>query len=289
MTRQTELRDAYRYCDRYARRKARHFYPAFRFLRRDRRLALSAFYAFCSLSDDISDDDDSSEVRTRRQRLDLWRRKLDDCFSGGSSEPVFLALSDAIRRFHLPRQPFYDLLDGVEMDLFPRRYETFDQLLEYCRRVASSVGRVSVRIFGCDHPGAEAYADHLGVAFQLTNILRDVAEDLDRRRIYLPAEDLDRFSYPAADLEMRIYDDRFLALMDFQYNRARDFYRKADPNLAGDQRRRLRTAEIMKSAYRNLLEELKRRRFRVFEERVRLPARRLASGTIRALLRSGLR
>ncbi len=289
MTEPTELRDAYRYCDLYARRKARHFYPAFRFLRRDRRLALSAFYAFCSLSDDIADEDDGSGLETRKEHLEEWRRRLDDCFAGVVREPVFLALNDAVQKFNLPPEPFYDLLAGIEMDLVTRRYFTFDQLLEYMRRVASSVGRISVRIFGCNHPGADAYADQLGVAFQLTNILRDIAEDLERGRIYLPQEDLDRFSYPATDLEQRVYNDRFLALMDFEFQRARDYYHRADPGLVGNQARRLRTAEVMKGAYLSLLEELKRRHFRVFDQRITLPTHRLAGGVLRALLRSARR
>ena len=184
-----ELAEAYRFCDRLAQRRARNFYPAFRFLPQRRRLALSAFYAFCTVSDDISDDAVCVSLADRLERLNHWKRSLEQCFSGHYDSPLFLALADAVHEFALPRQPFYDLLDGIEMDLQPRRYNTFRDLELYCRKVASSVGRVSVRIFGCSSQGADEYADRLGIALQLTNILRDIGEDLLRDRLYLPMDE----------------------------------------------------------------------------------------------------
>jgi phytoene synthase len=278
------LSEAYSYCDRLARARARNFYPAFRFLSKDRRLALSAFYAFCSLSDDISDDSGLS-LGQRQEKLLVWRGDLDRCFEGECDAPVFIALADAITHFHLPREPFDDLLRGIEMDLEPRRYATFDDLQVYCRCVASSVGRVSVRIFGCHDPGADQYADHLGIAFQLTNILRDLSEDIARDRLYLPQEDLERLGFSESDLSAKIYDDRFLNLMQFQYTRAVSFFASAQPRLAGSQSRRLLPAEIMKAVYRRTLEEIRLRHFRVFDGRIAAPWYGKARVIVQILLR----
>ncbi|HEX7344141.1 MAG TPA: presqualene diphosphate synthase HpnD [bacterium] len=280
------LADAYLYCDRLARARARNFYPAFRFLSRDRRLALSAFYAFCTLSDDIADDSGLNPAQ-RQEKLLAWRGDLDRCFERECNAPVFIALSDAITRFHFPREPFDDLLRGIEMDLESRRYATFDELKVYCRCVASSVGRVSVRIFGCTDAGADQYADHLGIAFQLTNILRDLSEDIARGRLYLPQEDLSRFGYSEDELQLRIYDDRFFQLMQFQYARAVSCFESAQPRLAGSQSRRLLPAEIMKAVYRRTLEEIRRRRFRVLDRRLSAPWYGKARVIAQTLLRRG--
>ncbi|MCX6640930.1 MAG: squalene/phytoene synthase family protein [bacterium] len=267
---QKAIRKAYDYCDRIARQRAHNFYPAFRFLPKPRRLALSAFYTFCSLSDDISDDSENLSHADRLLRLSAWRDSLLSAFDHQSEDVVFMALGDAIRRFDLPRQLFLDLLQGIEMDLQPRAYQTFEDLSVYCRCVASSVGLVSLRIFGCTEPRAEDYADNLGIAFQLTNVMRDVSEDLQRGRVYLPVEDLDKFGVTIADLQACRMDDRFTALMQFEYNRAVSFFEKADPNLAGNQKRKLLTAEIMKAVYRRTLEELRSKRFRVLGQRIKL-------------------
>jgi phytoene synthase len=272
-----QLQQAYLFCDQMARRRARNFYPAFRFLPPQRRLALSAFYAYCALSDDVSDDSKDLSLEQRRRMLDSWRQSLDDCFSGRAEAPVFLALQDSIRRFDLPRQPFQDLLDGIEMDLEPRRYATFPDLEIYCRRVASSVGKVSVRIFGCTTAGADLYADNLGIAFQLTNILRDLTEDLQAGRLYLPQEDLDRFGCEEEDLRQGQYDRRFRDLMKFEYLRAWSYYQAADPGLAGKMRHKLFAAQIMKAVYWRVLHELERHDFKVLNRRIVLPWWRKAS------------
>jgi phytoene synthase len=279
------LSDAYIYCDRIARKRARNFYPAFRFLRRERRMALSAFYAFCTLSDDISDDS-GLNLEQRREVLERWRHQLDGCFRGQADQPVFIALSDAIQRFGLPREPLDDLLRGIEMDLQPRRYAEFSHLQSYCRCVASSVGRISVRIFGCDHAAADGYADNLGIAFQLTNILRDLSEDIARGRLYLPLEDLESFAYSESDLRANTYNEPFLRLVRFQYARAIRFFDAADPRLVGDQSRQLLPAEIMKAVYRRTLDELHRRKFRVFGRRIAAPWYGKAWAMVRTMLRS---
>ncbi|MBU0519615.1 squalene/phytoene synthase family protein [bacterium] len=285
MANSSNVEKAYELCDRLARQRARNFYPAFRFLPRDRRLALSAFYTYCTLSDDVVDEQATESLDNNRARLSAWRTKVDNMFAGNADEPTFMALSDAVNRFDLPQEPFYNLLDGVEMDLTIHRYRTFDDLLIYCRRVASSVGVVSAKIFGCTHPGGEIYADNLGIAFQLTNILRDVAEDYKMGRIYLPEEDLQRFEYSEGDLKAHLFNENFRALMDFQYTRAMQFYRAAQVKLAEDQARSLFTAELMKSVYLRLLNEMKRNNFDVFATRVRVPRYRMLFGLGSAVLK----
>ncbi len=282
---QGDLVEAYRYCDRIARQRARNFYPAFRFLPRQRRLALSAFYVFCSFSDDIVDDSSGLSPAERREKLNAWRNSLKHCFDGETDSPLFFALNDSIHRFELPKEPFFDLLRGVEMDLLPRRFPAFSDLETYCRLVASSVGLVSVRIFGCTESGADQYANALGIALQLTNILRDMIEDIERGRIYIPTEDLERFSYNEKDLQNRVYDHRFMELMRFQYDRAQQFFDDADPGLAGVHSRKLLPAEIMKSVYQRILEEIRRRNFNVFAGRVAIPKWRVISGISQILIR----
>ncbi len=280
-----DLEKAYQHCDEIARQRARNFYPAFRILPKSRRLALSAFYAFCSLSDDIADDSYGLTAEEKLEKLNKWRSTLDSCLGGEADSPLFIALKDTIRRYELPQKPFYDLLDGIEMDFNVRKYQTFDELEDYCRKVASSVGLVSVRIFGCSNDGADEYAETLGIAFQLTNIIRDVSEDLQHKRIYLPQEDMRRFSYSDADLRDQIYDQRFVALMQYQYERAISYFQRARPELAGAQAKNLLTAEIMKDIYYHTLQVVKRQNFDVFSKRISISKSKMITAIAAALLR----
>lgn len=283
-----DLLSAYHYCDRIARQRARNFYPAFRFLPKQRRLALSAFYVFCSLSDDIADDHSGISSTERREKLQSWRKSLESCFAGKPDSQVFLALSDCVERFQLPKEPFFDLLRGIEMDLAPRSYSTFDELKTYCQLVASTVGLVSVRIFGCQDSSADRYADTLGIALQLTNILRDLSEDLRRNRVYLPQEDLERFSYSLRDLQNLVYDQRFVELIRFQYERAREYFHQADPRIIGSDSSKLLPAEIMKTVYRQILEEIPRRKYNVINEQLKIPKWRILAGISRLLWKNYL-
>ncbi len=280
-----DLQEAYTYCDRIARQRARNFYPAFRFLSRQRRLALSAFYVFCSYSDDIADDEANASLEEKQAKLEAWKTRLDGCFTGGAEAPLFIALQDTIRRFELPREPFFDLLRGIEMDFIPQRFQNFDDLKAYCRCVASSVGLVSVRIFGCTHPGADRYANLLGIGLQLTNIMRDLAEDISRGRVYIPTEDLDRFAYSEKDLTNGVMNENFLNLMEYQHQRASGYFRDAQPGLAAEQRGRLLAAEMMKSAYRQILESMRARSFNVFDGRINVPRWRLIATLAATFLR----
>ncbi len=277
--------EAYQHCDRIARNRAKNFYPAFRFLPKDRRLALSAFYAYCSLSDDIADDESISSVEQRIEQLRAWRQKLDACLNGSPNDQIFIAIHDSVTRYNLPHEPFYDLLDGVEMDFTIHRYNTFPDLELYCRRVASSVGRISIRIFGCDGPGADEYADALGIALQLTNIMRDIREDFRRDRIYVPLDEMERHTYAESDIRDNIIDDRFVNLMQAQYDRALKYFDLAQTDLLGQQASKLLTAEVMRTVYRQLLEEIRRQDFNIYQGRISLNRWTMISNIARTFLR----
>ncbi len=270
MTRSGEpgLRAAYAYCRQVTRQSSSNFSFAFRLLPAERRDALSAVYAFCRFIDDVADDAGST---CPADLLARWRDEVAQVFAGTPAHPISIALADAVRRFPLERRHFLDLVRGVEMDLTCRRYESFDQLHEYCYLVASTVGLLCVAIFGHRHPSARDYAVDLGVAFQLTNILRDVTEDALRDRVYLPLEDLERFGCTDEELLAGRYSPRLAALMAFECGRARAYYIRARGALAAEDRGALAPAEAMRLIYERLLDRIEARGFDVFGHRVTLP------------------
>ena len=184
-------------CAEVTRRASSNFYYAFMLLPAERRRALYAVYAFCRFVDDIADDESVAEPAELLRR---WRDELERAYGGNPARAVSRALADASRRFNIPRRHFEEVIAGVEMDLARKRYETFQELRLYCYRVASAVGLICIEIFGYTNPAACQYAERLGIAFQLTNIIRDVSEDAARGRIYLPLEDLARFGVTEADI-----------------------------------------------------------------------------------------
>lgn len=275
----SSLADAYAYCQRVTQRSSSNFYHAFRLLPAERYNALCAFYAFCRFMDDIADQVESPQTLqaqplSRKERLTLllntWRDELANCYAGTPHHPISFALSDAIRKFPIAQKHLAGIIDGVEMDLYRNRYQTFDELYDYCYHVASLVGLVCIEIFGYRNPQARDYAVDLGVAFQLTNILRDIGEDAQRDRIYVPAEDLARFGYSEQELCARVYNPAFVQLAAFEAARARDFYEKAVAHLTTEDRKTLVAAEAMRLIYSRLLKKLEARRFQVFGERVAL-------------------
>ncbi len=257
------------------------FYYSFLVLPPRKRNALIAVWDFCRAVDDAVDEE---EVAARaEQAVRAWRTELANCYNGaGPGTPQGRALAPFIREFNLPRQPFEDLIDGVEMDLRQARYPTFEALSEYCRRVASAVGLVCVEIFGYHHPGARRYAVDLGMALQLTNIVRDVAADLRRGRVYLPEEDLRRFGVSDAQLREGKVTPPVRALLAFECDRARDYYRRAAASLPREDARSLVAAEIMGGIYFEILRRIERRGYDVFSERIRVPRPR------RALIAAGI-
>ena len=218
--------------------------------------------------DDIADE--PGDARGKQAGLDAWRRAVAEEFAG--EPPLAAPVRAVIAKYSLPVAHFREIIAGVEMDLRGAAYATLEELRGYCHRVASVVGLVSIEIFGCRDPRSREYAGHLGLALQLTNILRDVGQDLaNEGRIYLPAEDLARFGVTREDLAAHRRDERFLALMDFEAARARDFFEKARQSLPAGDRRALVAAEIMAAIYRRLLDRMQRDRFRVFDRRYSLP------------------
>jgi phytoene synthase len=267
-----------------------NFYYSFLVLPAEKRAAIVAVWDFCRAVDDAVDeagaDDAAGEV-------DLWRREVSTCFDGGAPRtPQGRALQPLITKFGLPRSAFDALVEGVEMDLDARRYETFKDLYEYCIRVASAVGLMCVEIFGYEDPRARQYATDLGVALQLTNILRDVPGDLSRGRVYIPQEDLTRFGCTEEDLarEMQsagrgIQSQAVRALLRHQAERARDYYARAAASLPPSDARRLVAAEIMAAIYFAILERIEARDYDVFSEVVRIPRPRRALIALRTWAR----
>jgi len=262
------LADAYAHCQEITRRSSSNFYYAFRLLPPERREALFAVYAFCRFVDDIADDEGRHDAATLLAR---WRGELEQVYGGAPSHPIAIALADTVRRFPLEKQHFLDLIRGVEMDLTRRRYATFDELYEYCYLVASTVGLLCVGVFGARYASARDYAVDLGIAFQLTNILRDVDEDARRGRIYLPLDDLRRFDCQESDLLCGHYSPRVGALMAFECGRARAYYLRARSALMVEDHGPMAPAEAMRMIYERLLGRIEARHFDVFGARVTLP------------------
>jgi phytoene synthase len=238
-------------------------------LPRERRRDMTIFYAFCRLVDDLADSPENSPEKKRRE-LGAWKKAIAGPAAG---EPALAAeVRGIIRKHRIPVEHFYEIIAGVEMDIEPARYQTFEELRLYCYRVASAVGLASIEIFGCADPGSKPYAIDLGLALQLTNILRDVGQDhANGGRIYLPMEDLERFGYSPDDLAAGRYNERFLELMDFEAARALSFYESAAREMPAADRRALVAAEIMGKVYGRLLDRMRRDRFHVFEKRYSLP------------------
>jgi len=272
---------SYRYCRRVARSRARNFYYSFVLLSRPQRDAMCAMYAFMRYCDDLSD-----EPGATRAAIERWRADLDQALAGRfSGHPVWPAFHDAVRRFAIPHQYFREMIDGVASDVEPRRIETFDQLHRYCYQVASVVGLTTVHIFGFDSPAALPLAEKCGVAFQLTNILRDIREDAGLGRIYLPAEDLRRFGVTEEDLRAGRRSPAFVELMRFEGARARACYEESRPLLELVSPHSRPSLWALIEIYSRLLERIERSGYDVFARRIRLPARQKAGIVLRALFR----
>ena len=247
------------------------FYYSFLVLPARKRNAIVAVWDFCRAVDDAVDE--APDIPSAQTQLSLWRAELAALYAPGAvpATPQARALQPYIGEFHLPRRPFDDLIDGVEMDLAHVRYQTFADLAGYCRRVASAVGLVCVEIFGYRDPAARSYAVDLGVALQLTNIIRDVTADLRKGRVYMPAEDMARFRVTEDDLRAGRLTPAVSGLMRFECERARFYYTKAAATLPAVDRRSLLAAEIMGAIYFEILRRIERSGYDVFSRRVRVP------------------
>jgi phytoene synthase len=262
------LAQSYRYCDQLAKREAGNFYHAFRLLPRAQRRAMSALYAFMRVTDDVADG--PGEVAAKRCALKTWQQELDLALVGVYAHPLHAALHHTVGVYRIPREYLDAVLEGVGMDLEPVRFATFADLYRYCYRVASVVGLSCIHIWGFKNEHAKEYAEAAGIAFQLTNILRDLGEDAARGRVYLPREDLDRFGYDEDALSRGERNVAFRRLMEFETERARQFYDRSLP-LAGLLSRPGRAVfQVMSRTYRGLLEAIVAADFGVFDRRIRL-------------------
>jgi phytoene synthase len=250
------------------------FYYAFLFLPPPRRAAITAFYAFCREVDDVVDE--VTDPGVARTKLAWWQGEVAQAFAGKPNHPVTRALVPAIAEFGLQQEPFQAVIRGCEMDLEQTRYLDFTNLARYCHLVAGVVGEVAARIFGQTQPQTTEYAHKLGLAFQLTNIIRDVGEDALRGRIYLPVNELQQFDVKAHEILQRKHSDRFVALMKFQAQRAFRLYDEALALLPAQDRRAQKPGLMMASIYRTLLREIEDEDFQVLHQRISLtPVRKL--------------
>lgn len=270
------LADSYSFCRRIARTRARNFYYSFVLLSPEQKDAMCAVYAFMRFCDDISEGEGASLAA-----IEQWRSELSSALAGQYSEhAVWPAFHHSLQRFMIPHNYFHEMIDGVSSDLKPRKIQTFEELYRYCYQVASVVGLAIIHIFGFDSPQALPLAEKCGIAFQLTNVLRDVREDAEHGRIYIPADDVSRFN---ADLLK--HDENFVELMRFEARRARAYYNESSPLIQLVHQRSRSSLWALIEIYSRLLDRIERSNFDVLRRRVSLPAWRklaiVAQATIR--------
>ncbi len=262
------LEESQQYCRAVAKSRAKNFYYSFVLLPPEKKDAMCAMYAFMRYCDDLSDEPGATQ-----SAMDRWRDALTEALGGHpDASPVWPAFLDAVARYRIPHQYFYDMIEGVASDLEPRPIRTFDELYRYCYRVASVVGLTTIHIFGFDSPEAPLLAEKCGIAFQLTNILRDIREDAGLGRTYLPQEDLARFGVSLDDLRSSRRSDSFDRLMEFEIARARAYYDESAPLTAmihADSRKAMRA---LIAIYRSLLDRISESPADVLTRRVSLPA-----------------
>jgi phytoene synthase len=264
---------SYGFCEQVARREAKNFYYSFLLLDAERRRAMCAVYAFMRYCDDLSD---SQAVSGKAAAIAGWRRDLESAFEGRTPEhALWPAFIDAVTRYRIPHQYFFDMIDGVSSDLEPRRVRTFAELYDYCYHVASVVGLTIIHIFGFDSPDAPrealTLAEKCGIAFQLTNILRDVREDAENNRVYLPEEDLQRFQVTADELRGSVASARLKALLEFEAGRARQYYSESAPLVAMIHKESRASLRALIAIYSRLLDRIEASGYDVLAHRIRVP------------------
>ncbi|MGA8030024.1 MAG: phytoene/squalene synthase family protein [Bryobacteraceae bacterium] len=282
------LEQSYRYCEKIARKRAKNFYYSFLLLEKPQRDAMCAIYAFMRHCDDLSDDPAiASAARLQLyENIALWRVNLDRALHGHvEGNPIWPAFHDTVERYAIPHRFFHEMVDGIASDLEPRRVETFEELYRYCYQVASVTGLTIIHIFGFQSMKALLLAEKCGLAFQLTNILRDVREDAELGRVYLPREDLDRFGVPADQLRSGKEDDRFRELMRFEADRARVFFEESarlNELIAPKSRRSL---WALREIYLRLLSRIERADYSVLSRRINVPTHAKIALLLRAFLK----
>ncbi|HMN48807.1 MAG TPA: presqualene diphosphate synthase HpnD [Ignavibacteriaceae bacterium] len=245
------------------------FYYAFNLLPEQKRDAMNVVYAFCRKTDDIVDaTNDSQDVKY--DKLRKWRIEFERAFTGHSEFPLLNKLGKTISNFNIPLDPFFELIKGMEMDLQKDRYKSFDDLQLYCYRVASTVGLMCIEIFGYKNPSTKNFAVDLGIALQLTNILRDIGKDAEQGRIYLPQEDLQKFNYSEQELMTRAYNDRFRELMIYESGRAKRYFNSATSHLDLDDKKTMFAARAMQHIYYKMLEKIIAADYDVFNNNIKV-------------------
>ena len=263
--------EAQAYCTAYTKKSGSNFYYSFLFLPKAKRDAMYTIYAFCKAVDSAVDEPAAGS--NPKDEIKRWREELEAVYSGSPTAPIMVSLAHHVKALSIPKAYFEELIKGVEMDLFNNRYVTFDELSLYCYRVASVVGLICLHVFGVTSARAQDYAVALGMAFQLTNILRDVGTDAAESRIYLPLDDLRKWNHPEKAILNRSYSPEFRALMEYEASRAHHYYKRADAALMGlspQERRALTVAEIMRGIYSRILEQIEQSNYQVFGSRISL-------------------
>ncbi len=264
------VEESFAHCRRVARSRARNFYYSFLLLPREQKMAMCAIYAFMRYSDDISDEPTPS-LASRRAALARWKTAFEDALQGRyGNDPILPAFHYTVVKYQIPEQYFFELIDGVGSDLVPQRRRTFDDLYRYCYQVASVVGMTCIHVFGYDSPEALRLAEKCGVAFQLTNILRDIPEDARLGRVYLPEEDLERFGLSPRDLMESRGGPRFRDLMEFEWGRAERYYKEAAPLLTMVCPQGRPALWAMISIYYRILRRIRQSHYDVYAKRAKL-------------------
>jgi phytoene synthase len=263
------VRESYRYCQDIAKERAKNFYYSFLLLEKPKREAMCAIYAFMRHCDDLSDDPEARDSGTAERNISIWRVQLDRALNGHHADnALWPAFCDTVQRYDIPHRFFHEMIDGVMSDIHPQKMETYENLYEYCYKVASVVGLTIIHIFGFTSMRALLLAEKCGVAFQITNILRDVREDAAMDRVYLPAEDLRRFGVTVDQLKNGVEDERFRRLMKFEASRAHAYYDESAELLRMVDRRSRRSLWALRAIYQLLLRKIERARFAVLGNRI---------------------
>lgn len=252
-----------------AKKSKSNFYYAFNLLPAEQRDAMNTVYAFCRQTDDIVDEGTTSDD-IKHDKLRKWRIELEKSLDGQSDYQLINKLSKTIQNFNIPLEPFYDLIKGMEMDLQKKRYLTFNDLQTYCYNVASTVGLMCIEIFGYRHPSAKDFAINLGIALQLTNILRDVKKDAEKGRIYLPKEDLEKFNYHESDVFNNTYNDNFQRMMEYQVERAREYFNAATACLNREDKKAMFAARAMQHIYSRMLNKIVDADYNVYQNKIKI-------------------
>jgi phytoene synthase len=269
LTEEDAVRQSYDHCRKIAKSRAKNFYYSFLLLEKPQRDAMCAIYAFMRHCDDLSDENLGLTTVQLRQAVAEWRIRLDHALTGDiEGDPIWPAFHDTVEHYRIPHRYFHEMIDGILSDLEPCRIQTFDELYRYCYRVASVVGFTVIYIFGFQSPRALLLAEKCGIAFQLTNILRDVREDAAMQRVYLPNEDLDRFEVTAEQLCSGTEDERFRQLMSFEAARARSFYEESAPLIDLIDPKSRRSLWALRAIYMRLLSKIEGSRYNVLSRRI---------------------